>query len=39
MSQEVRIFSDVLAIKAEKAKDFDVYSKYGETLDNSKKAV
>ena len=39
MSREVKIFSDALAIKSERAKDFDVYSKYGETLDNSKKAV
>lgn len=38
MSQEVRIFSDAQAIQSERASDFDVYSAYGEVLDNSVEA-
>ena len=34
-NQQVRIFSDAQAIKSERASDFDVYSAYGEVLDNS----
>lgn len=33
--QKVRIFSDAQAIQSERASDFDVYSAYGEVLDNS----
>ena len=32
---KVRIFSDAQAIQSERASDFDVYSAYGEVLDNS----
>jgi hypothetical protein len=35
---KVRIFSDVQAIQSERASDFDVYSAYGEVLDNSVEA-
>jgi hypothetical protein len=39
MTQEtVRIFSDAQAIQSERASDFDVYSAYGEVLDNSVQA-
>lgn len=34
----VRIFSDAQAIQSERASDFDVYSAYGEVLDNSVEA-
>jgi hypothetical protein len=33
--EKVRLFSDVQAIQSERASDFDVYSAYGEVLDNS----
>jgi hypothetical protein len=36
--EKVRIFSDVQAIQSERASDFDVYSAYGEVLDNSVEA-
>ena len=35
---KVRIFSDARAIQSERASDFDVYSAYGEVLDNSVEA-
>lgn len=35
MTEKVRIFSDAQAIQSERASDFDVYSAYGEVLDNS----
>lgn len=35
---KVRIFSDSQAIQSERASDFDVYSAYGEVLDNSVEA-
>ena len=34
----VRIFTDAQAIQSERASDFDVYSAYGEVLDNSVEA-
>lgn len=37
-NQNVRIFSDAQAIQSERASDFDVYSAYGEVLDNSVEA-
>jgi len=36
--EKVRIFSDAQAIQSERASDFDVYSAYGEVLDNSVEA-
>jgi hypothetical protein len=33
--ENVRIFSDAQAIQSERASDFDVYSAYGEVIDNS----
>lgn len=33
--EKVRIFSDAQAIQSERASDFDVYSAFGEVLDNS----
>lgn len=38
MEEKVRIFSDAQAIQSERASDFDVYSAYGEVLDNSVEA-
>jgi hypothetical protein len=38
MAKQVRIFSDAQAIQSERASDFDVYSAYGEVLDNSVEA-
>ena len=35
MEEKIRIFSDSQAIQSERASDFDVYSAYGEVLDNS----
>lgn len=35
---KIRIFSDARAIQSERASDFDVYSAYGEVLDNSVEA-
>ena len=36
--ETVRLFSDARAIQSERASDFDVYSAYGEVLDNSVEA-
>lgn len=35
MTEHVRLFSDARAIQSERASDFDVYSAFGEVIDNS----